>query len=90
MRLGEHNLNTDPDCEVSYYTGTMCVEKYQEYEIEKILPHPEYSSVHSGNDIALLKLKQDVDFTPSNIKPICLPIGRASNLRQEMVFINLN
>ncbi|XP_044011190.1 venom protease-like isoform X2 [Aphidius gifuensis] len=40
--------------------------------IEKADIHPQYSSTQFTNDIGIIKLQQDVQFTPL-IQPICLP-----------------
>ena len=48
-----------------------------EVEIVDIKGHPEYKTTATGviNDIALLKLKQSLKFTPA-VKPVCLPTSK--------------
>ena len=43
------------------------------YNVEKVIEHDEYSPITHNNDIALLKLERNVNFTEF-IYPICLPI----------------
>lgn len=43
-------------------------------QIDRIVPHPEYSTNPMLNDIALIHLKNPVQFT-ANIRPICLLSG---------------
>ena len=44
------------------------------YEIEKIVIHPRFNpnDFDSGHDIAIIKTKNQINFTPT-IQPICLP-----------------
>ena len=58
-----------------------------EVEIVDIKGHPEYKTTATGviNDIALLKLKQSLKFTPA-VKPVCLP---TSNI-DESILSNAN
>ena len=54
VRLGEHTLSTDIDCNDD--TG-ICNEKPQDFDIEEIIFHPEYGKPKVfRNDIALLRL----------------------------------
>ncbi|KAF2896948.1 hypothetical protein ILUMI_09228 [Ignelater luminosus] len=64
VRLGEWNLTSDPDC-------SEC-DPVQVVKISKIIVHGNYSSLNRNNDIALLRLEEDVEFTDF-IHPICLP-----------------
>lgn len=74
VRLGEHQLDTDPDCEDDDKPGFEdCADSPIDIPVEKIIIHPEYiGSVGQANDIALLKLSRPVSYTKS-IQPICLP-----------------
>lgn len=58
VKLGEVNLISDSS------TGI-------EINIAKIEVHPNYSRARKYNDIALLKLEREVDFS-NNIRPACL------------------
>ena len=54
VRLGEHNLDTETDCE------EYCIDPFQDYEIEKIIPHAQFDAYKLKNDIGLLRLKKKV------------------------------
>ncbi|CAB0030782.1 unnamed protein product [Trichogramma brassicae] len=64
VRLGafdldnEHPLDAPPPVDVS---------------VEKTIPHPGYNRTSKENDIAVLRLSRDVEFT-LEIRPICLPL----------------
>ncbi|XP_011501683.1 PREDICTED: serine protease easter-like isoform X2 [Ceratosolen solmsi marchali] len=79
VRVGEHDLTKEQDCEI-YDNGAVhiCAEKYQDFEIEKIYPHPEYSSITLRNDIALVRIRGRINFKSANVRPICLPLDTAS------------
>uniref|UniRef100_A0A336MXK1 CSON006990 protein n=1 Tax=Culicoides sonorensis TaxID=179676 RepID=A0A336MXK1_CULSO len=71
VRLGEYNLQTEVDCTRN---KTECVQsQYLDVGIEKITPHPLYNKGYNAksNDIALIQLIEDINFTPY-IRPICL------------------
>ncbi len=44
---------------------------YKDYEIEKIISHEQYEKKKVYHDIALIKLKKNVEFT-KNVRPACL------------------
>jgi secreted trypsin-like serine protease len=44
---------------------------YKDYEIEKFINHEQYVSEKYYHDIALIKLKKNVEFT-KNVRPACL------------------
>jgi hypothetical protein len=56
VRVGEHNLAKETDCEV-YENGAayICAEKYQDLKIAEVYPHPDYSATTLRNDIALIR-----------------------------------
>ena len=86
VRVGEHNLSTERDCDKDKYNHELvCAENYQEFGIEKIHYHPEYSKKNAINDIALIKLDKDINFGVRNIKPICLPIDAAATISGKKV-----
>lgn len=66
VRLGEHDIMKEIDCEGC--------KPAIDVDIEKILIHSNFtlSQTTLGFDIALLRLKEAVTFT-SLIKPVCLP-----------------
>jgi len=77
VRLGDWRLSTNPDCDVDGY----CNDPYLEVPVEKIIIHEGYdhSSKSQHNDIALLKLEQEVQYS-SFIGPICLPTNVSVSL----------
>lgn len=66
IRLGEHSLHDEYDNQV-------------DFEIEKIFKHPQHKFRLSYNDIALIKLNQDVKFSKL-IRPACLWTGDSFNV----------
>lgn len=62
MRLGELNLESNPDCDVSP-TETICADNFVDVLIEKVIPHENYNNITLENDIALIKLKRKLNFT---------------------------
>lgn len=85
VRLGEHNFRTERDCEKANELEVVCAERYQDFSIEKTHFHPEFSRGKLQNDIALVRLNNDADFRPQNVRPICMPIGSAAILSQKKV-----
>lgn len=72
VRLGEWNVTSDEDC---YSLGIECADPIIDLHIEKKIPHPLYSTRTGENDIGLLRLKKNVQYS-EYIKPICLPFNR--------------
>ncbi|KAJ3647414.1 hypothetical protein Zmor_019293 [Zophobas morio] len=73
VRLGEHNIDTNPDCIRSKFGGEDCALEPVDFEIEEQIVHEDYSvDINNRNDISLLRLKQNVTFTDF-VKPVCLP-----------------
>lgn len=52
-----------------------------DFDVEKVIKHPEYSSRQAYNDIALVKLDQDVYFTKM-LRPACLWTSSELNMTQ--------
>ncbi|KAJ9596104.1 hypothetical protein L9F63_012688 [Diploptera punctata] len=67
VRLGEHNLDTDMDC------NEYCTDPVEDHQIEKSIPHQLFDAHKLKNDIALVRLKKKVPIFTDFIKPICLP-----------------
>merc|ERR1719430_1752280 len=61
VALGEHNIRADIE---NHQAKTIAV--------ERVIKRPDYDTNSVNNDVALLRLAQDVDFT-STIVPACLP-----------------
>ncbi|KAF2898050.1 hypothetical protein ILUMI_08125 [Ignelater luminosus] len=64
VRLGEWNLTSDPDC-------STC-DRVQIVRIVEIIPHRYYNELSKNNDIALLRLEKEIEYTDF-IRPVCLP-----------------
>ncbi|KZC09758.1 Venom protease [Dufourea novaeangliae] len=78
VRIGDLNLRRDDD-------GAHPVE----VEIERKIIHPGYSTSAFVNDIAVLRLAQDVQFT-DQVYPICLPVEeplRSNNFYRKYPFV---
>ncbi|XP_074105302.1 CLIP domain-containing serine protease HP8-like [Cotesia typhae] len=69
IRLGEHNSETNPDCENGY-----CSEPVQDFKPIQMLVHKRYNIPHFKNDIALIRLDRPVDYN-GFVMPICMPVG---------------
>jgi len=68
VRLGEHDLNTEKDCEEG-----RCADPVQNFGIEKVIAHEDYGKpVEFQNDIALIKLDREAQEN-SFVVPVCLP-----------------
>jgi len=80
VRLGEWDTFTDPDCEVDVRGMKDCAPPHMDVPVERTVPHPGYipASKNQVNDIALLRLGQQVEYTDF-VRPICLPLD--TNLR---------
>ncbi|XP_063698023.1 CLIP domain-containing serine protease B4-like [Culicoides brevitarsis] len=76
VRLGEWNLDTNPDCQ-----GIHCAPASIDIDIEEITIHSSYNKSNRNrlHDIALLRLSSKIAFS-SYIRPICLP--STAELRQ--------
>ena len=61
VRLGEHEIsNSGPDCP-SRNSNHGCNVGVQDMEIERVIFHPSYDARTYQNDIAILKLKGNVE-----------------------------
>ncbi|KAJ4436622.1 hypothetical protein ANN_16753 [Periplaneta americana] len=84
VRLGEHNLDTNMDCDPY---DDYCADPVQDYEIEEAISHEEFNLNHTQqrfkNDIALIRLKSKVHNYTSYIQPICLPFDIEITGREE-------
>lgn len=64
VRLGEHDLTTNPDCK---FTGSHdeereCNPPVLDVDIEELIPHPRYNNPKHSNDIGLVRMAQNVEF----------------------------
>lgn len=80
VRLGEWNLQTNPDCEIDVRGEKDCAPEHIDVRVERAIPHPLYNpnSRNQVNDIALLRLERSIAYTDF-VRPICLPLS--PNLR---------
>ncbi|XP_012285285.1 melanization protease 1-like [Orussus abietinus] len=81
VRVGEHDLSTEVDCDRDEKGFTdVCAEKYQDFGIESVHFHFNYSRVRLHEDVALIRVNRDIDFRPLNVRPICMPVGEAKTM----------
>ncbi|GJQ76778.1 hypothetical protein Trydic_g15618 [Trypoxylus dichotomus] len=80
VRLGEHNFDTDPDCEVGL--STECADPPQDFEVsvDDAIVHPGYNSSTWQNDIALIRLRRPANTTVYSVGPVCLPLTESEKL----------
>lgn len=79
--LGEHTKNQEEDCiiyknEHGRETERDCAYPVEIFGIESFVVHPNYNRPRYRNDIALIRLDNDVVMT-EHIRPICLPVTSA-------------
>jgi hypothetical protein len=67
VTLGEIDKTNDPDC-----IENVCNPPKLTLLAEEVTIHEKYVDVEGGDDIALIRLPEAVNFT-TNIRPICLP-----------------
>lgn len=74
VRLGEYDTTSTIDCLKDTDDSLNCADKHVDVPIEQIVYRDDYDPTYktSPNDIALLRLSGQVQFT-NYIKPICLP-----------------
>ena len=73
MRLGEHNTETEIDCDSS----ENCIAPFQRVGVDSIVVHSSFDAerslgIHQHNDIGLIRLDRAITFSNS-IQPACLP-----------------
>lgn len=76
VRLGEHKLSTEQDCDAN----NKCSAPVQDILIEKATKHEKYSNAKKINDIAILRLATPADTTKRGVKTICLPTSADNQL----------
>uniref|UniRef100_A0A1B6KI46 limulus clotting factor C n=1 Tax=Graphocephala atropunctata TaxID=36148 RepID=A0A1B6KI46_9HEMI len=67
VRLGEHNVTSDPDC-----VDGVCAPPVQDIVVDEYLCHEDYDTKSYQNDICLLRLANPIQFN-NYVTPICLP-----------------
>merc|ERR1719402_2116574 len=63
---------------VGAHSLTTAAKSQQILDASKYIQHPSYSSSTYDNDISIIVLKKSIDFTSTEIRPVCLPTS-ASN-----------
>lgn len=56
VRVGEHNIITQIDCEIQADKSKKCNGPVQDLPVQKIITHPGYDSSRLINDIGLVKI----------------------------------
>jgi V8-like Glu-specific endopeptidase len=83
--LGEYDISNNPDC-ITYEKQKVCADEIKELQIAFFHIHPNYIRSSSYNDIALIRLESNVEFT-EYIKPICLPPNYMNPPNNETLWI---
>ncbi|KAF2898239.1 hypothetical protein ILUMI_07941 [Ignelater luminosus] len=78
VRLGEWKISTVEDCDEEFPSN--CADPVIDLNIEEKIVHPQYKLGEGKNDIALLRLERNIEYTNS-IRPICLPVGESPDPR---------
>ncbi|KAH8320537.1 hypothetical protein KR067_005201 [Drosophila pandora] len=73
VRLGEHDLSQPLDCMV-FGNEKKCLDRPLDVPVENVKVHENYGDFYLLNDIALIRLRDPVQFT-NWIRPICLPLS---------------
>lgn len=78
VRLGEHDISKEVDCDHFYSDDLGCAAPPQDIEVVQFIAHPLFSRRTRKNDIALIKLATAAKLSDS-VRPVCLPVGSFSN-----------
>ncbi|GAB1869856.1 CLIP domain-containing serine protease [Camponotus japonicus] len=88
VRVGDHDISKERDCDYDESgLEVACAERYQDFAVESLYFHPDYTRTKLQNDIAIIKLNGSIDFRPLSVKPICLPFGSAARLDQKKMVV---
>ncbi|XP_031353249.1 phenoloxidase-activating factor 3-like [Photinus pyralis] len=80
IRLGDYDITSDKDCVNETRFGEECSDPAEEFGIEELIPHPGYRARTAVNDIGLIRLSKNVDYS-EYIRPICLPAATSLYLK---------
>ncbi|XP_073817188.1 phenoloxidase-activating factor 1-like [Musca autumnalis] len=72
IRAGDHNLETEKDCDADDY----CIDPFQRILVEKTWVHEDFFVTKRRkiyNDVALVKTQKDIIYSNS-VAPVCLPL----------------
>lgn len=88
VRLGEWNMETNPDCETTYSGEPICAPPIIDLSIAQTIVHERFVPFDANleNDISILILHRDIEFN-AFVKPICLPLP--SNVVRDFTTIPL-
>lgn len=87
-RVGDHDISTERDCERNPQGQVIvCTERYQDFGVDGVYFHPDYSRTKLQNDIALLRLNSTIDFRPASVRPICLPYGNTATINHNKAVV---
>ncbi|KAF0292713.1 Phenoloxidase-activating factor 3 [Amphibalanus amphitrite] len=76
IRLGEHDLDNELDCQRLSDGMQRCADPPQNFDIEEVITHDQYDSpIRLRNDIALVRLSRPANLT-TFVSPLCLPFGQ--------------
>jgi len=77
VRVGEYDLSKDRDC--FDFPPDDCADEVQDFTDFEVIGHPDYNRPKRyQNDIAIIKLKQEVAINDF-VEPICLPFSNQFN-----------
>uniref|UniRef100_A0A182NNM2 CLIP domain-containing serine protease n=1 Tax=Anopheles dirus TaxID=7168 RepID=A0A182NNM2_9DIPT len=79
VRLGEHDTSKAVDCIVYSNGERECADEPIDVDIESAIIHTGYVRPYYQNDIALIRMAQEIPF--NSIAPICLPVNE--NIRNQ-------
>lgn len=65
--MGEHNTQTNLDCELNNDGENECAPPVETYGIEDLIIHENFNSKETKNDIALIRLNQKINVNKSKI-----------------------
>lgn len=71
VRLGEWRISTVKDCEKDL-VNQECSDPVVDLNIEKTIPYEQYNRRNGRNDIALLRLERDIEFTGKTAQPLLI------------------
>lgn len=65
MRIGEWRISTEEDC-TGEERSDYCADPVIDVGIEKAIAHPNYNGKTGDNDIGLLRLQRNIDYSGNN------------------------
>ena len=79
VRLGDYDATRNKDCVQNVDDIEECSDPTMEFGIEKIIRHRHYKRISKLNDIGLIRLSTNVEYS-EYIRPICLPLSDSLQL----------